>query len=202
MEPESSLPYSQAPATCPWCMMPPLETFPPGDPSGGVFYIRIVLSPEEASRPRIFRNRIVSRGGVVSTSPNPQTGGPPIVGCPRLLSQFIRSYPSYRRPFLHPQPGDAPCRGDRDPQTQNKGRLCWKIAMLFYFCHLKKLVRPETFGPYYVLHIFQPKTLETYLDPLGGEDSSHFTVYDLYIYSFNNTSEEISPSYLLYFQVD
>jgi hypothetical protein len=31
-----------------------------------------------------------------------------------------------------------------------KGRLCWKIAKLFYFCHLKKLVRPETFGPYYV----------------------------------------------------
>ena len=28
---------------------------------------------------------------------------------------------------------------------------CWKIAKLFYFCHLKKLVRPETFGPYYVL---------------------------------------------------
>ena len=32
----------------------------------------------------------------------------------------------------------------------NKGRLCWKIAKLFYFCHLKELVRPETFGPYYV----------------------------------------------------
>ena len=27
----------------------------------------------------------------------------------------------------------------------NKGRLCWKIAKLFYFCHLKKLVRPENF---------------------------------------------------------
>ena len=25
-----------------------------------------------------------------------------------------------------------------------------KIAKLFYFCHLEKLVRPETFGPYYV----------------------------------------------------
>ena len=55
MEPESSLPYSQAPATCPypeqtWCMMPPLEIPPPGDPIGGVFYLRIVLSPEEASR--------------------------------------------------------------------------------------------------------------------------------------------------------
>ena len=32
-----------------------------------------------------------------------------------------------------------------------KGGLCWKIAKLFYFCHLKKLVRPETFGPYYVV---------------------------------------------------
>ena len=32
----------------------------------------------------------------------------------------------------------------------NKGRLCWKIAKLFYFCHLKKLLRPETFGPYCV----------------------------------------------------
>ena len=32
----------------------------------------------------------------------------------------------------------------------NKERLCWKIAKLFYFCHLKKSVRPETFGPYYV----------------------------------------------------
>ena len=32
----------------------------------------------------------------------------------------------------------------------NKGRLCWKITKLLYFCHLKKLVRPETFGPYYV----------------------------------------------------
>jgi hypothetical protein len=29
----------------------------------------------------------------------------------------------------------------------NKGRLYWKIAKLFYFCHLKKLVRPEIFGP-------------------------------------------------------
>ena len=25
-----------------------------------------------------------------------------------------------------------------------------KNSKLFYFCHLKKLVRPETFGPYYV----------------------------------------------------
>ena len=47
--------------------------------------------------------------------PNPQAGGPFIVGCPRLLIQYIRSYPPYWRPFLHPQPKDASCRGDRDP---------------------------------------------------------------------------------------
>jgi len=57
----------------------------------------------------------VLQGGVVSTSPNPQAGGPPLVCCPRLLIQFIRSYPPYQRPFLYPQPEDAPCCGDRDP---------------------------------------------------------------------------------------
>ena len=87
MEPENSLPYSQAPATCPY--------------------------PEPT-----FLTIFFSRGGVASASSNPQAGVPPIAGYPRLLIQFIRSYPPYRRPFLHPQPEDAPCRGDRDPQTR------------------------------------------------------------------------------------
>ena len=64
-----------------------------------------------------FLTGVFSRGGVVSTSPNPQAGGPPLVGCPRLLIRFIHSYPPYWRPFLHPQPEDAPCRGDRDPHS-------------------------------------------------------------------------------------
>ena len=34
----------------PCCLILPLETPPPGDPSGGVVYLRIVLSPEEAFR--------------------------------------------------------------------------------------------------------------------------------------------------------
>ena len=62
-------------------------------------YLLIVLSPEEASCLQIFLNMNVLQGRVVSTSPNPQAGGPPLVGCP----------------FLYPQPEDAPCRGDRDP---------------------------------------------------------------------------------------
>jgi len=54
--------------------------------------------------------------------PSPQAGGPPIVCCLLLLIQYIRSYPPYWRPFVHPQPEDAPCRGDRaqfSRQVQN-----------------------------------------------------------------------------------
>ena len=39
----------------------------------------------------------------------PQAGGPPPVGYPRLLIQYISGYPPRRRPLLHPQPEDAPC---------------------------------------------------------------------------------------------
>ena len=39
--------------------------------------------------------------------------GPPLVDCALLLIHYIRSYLPYLRPFLHPQPEDAPCRADR-----------------------------------------------------------------------------------------
>ena len=55
------------------------------------------------------------RWRVVSTSPNPQAGGPHLFCCPRLLIQYISSCPPYWRPFFHPQPEDAPCCGDRNP---------------------------------------------------------------------------------------
>ena len=60
--------------------------------------------------------------GAVSTTPNSQAGGPPLVGCPRLPIQYIRSYSPYWRPFLHPQPEDAQCRGDRNPLTTRASR--------------------------------------------------------------------------------
>ena len=53
------------------------------------------------------------RFGDVSTSPNPQAGEPPLVGCLRLPIQHIRGYPPYWRPFLHPHPEDGPCSGAR-----------------------------------------------------------------------------------------
>ena len=80
----------------------------------------------------MFLNNVFLQGGVVSTSPNPQAGGPPLVGCPRLLIQFIRSYPPYRRPFLYPQPEDVPCCGDRDPLTQNIKIISYKTLSQSY----------------------------------------------------------------------
>jgi hypothetical protein len=72
--------------------------------------------------------------GVVSTSPNPQAGGPPLVGCPQLLIQFTHSYPPYRRPFLHPQPEDAPCRGDRDPHPWSYYSLLFSGTLFLQLC--------------------------------------------------------------------
>jgi hypothetical protein len=44
----------------------------------------------------VIRNKYwVLRGWVVSPPPNSQAGGPPTAGCPQLLIQYIRSYPSY-----------------------------------------------------------------------------------------------------------
>ena len=51
----------------------------------------------------MFRNKANFYGEkLLPPLPNPQAGGPPLVGCLRLLTQYIRSYPPYWRPFLHP----------------------------------------------------------------------------------------------------
>jgi hypothetical protein len=60
----------------------------------------------------IFRYMIhFLRWGVVSTSPNPQAGGT-VRDC---LFKIFAATLHICRPFLHPQPEDAPCHGDRDP---------------------------------------------------------------------------------------
>jgi len=59
-----------------------LETLPLEDPSVGLVYLRIVLSPEEASCLQVFLNMNVLQGGVVSTSPYP----------PNLFYQFLFLY--------------------------------------------------------------------------------------------------------------
>jgi hypothetical protein len=63
-----------------------------------------------------FVTSLFLRWEIVSPTPKPQAGGPPFVGCPRLLIQYIHSYPPKTGgSLLHPQPEDAPCRGDKGP---------------------------------------------------------------------------------------
>jgi hypothetical protein len=91
-ETECSLPQSQVLATCPY--------------------------PELCVN--ILKQDTFLRWGFASSSPNPQAGGPPLVSCLRLLIKYIRSYPPNWRPFLHPQPENAPFHGDRDPLSRDR----------------------------------------------------------------------------------
>ena len=69
--------------------------------------------------------------GVFNASPKPQAGGPPLFRCPRLLIQYICSYSPYWRWFLHPQPEDVPCLGDRNTLIMEVTDIRW-IKYLWY----------------------------------------------------------------------
>jgi hypothetical protein len=114
MKPEGSIPNSQELSTCSY----PSQTNP------------VYITPSHLSRSlgRLSKESVQVRGSlevfvtglflrlrVVSPTHNPQAGGPPLVFCPWLLFQYIRSTLHSWRPFLYPQPEDAPCCGDRDP---------------------------------------------------------------------------------------
>ena len=53
----------------------PLETLPPRDSSGGVVYLRIVLSPEQASHMWVFFNKVFYREGLLAPRPTPKLEG-------------------------------------------------------------------------------------------------------------------------------
>jgi len=78
MEPECSLPHSQVPASSPY-------------PELGRTKVSVQVRGFQCEQDTFLS------WGIVSTSPNPQPGGPRYVGCPLLLIQYIRSYPPYWR---------------------------------------------------------------------------------------------------------
>jgi hypothetical protein len=57
---------------------------------------------------------------VVSHTPNPQAGGPPLSAIRDCLFDIFAATIHTIGRFLHPQPEDAPCRGD-------KTHLIWKL---------------------------------------------------------------------------
>ena len=52
-----------------------------------------------------------------------QAAGTPLVGYPRLLIQYNLVTLHIWRPFLHPQPEDAPCCGYKDPSSIKCGEF-------------------------------------------------------------------------------
>jgi len=62
------------------------------------FSVSVFIYYTEAYSLTLSRHNTVLRWGVDSTSPNPQAGGPPPVGCPRLLIQYILIYLPYCGP--------------------------------------------------------------------------------------------------------
>jgi hypothetical protein len=90
MEPEGSLPHSQEPA-------------------------EVVLEALNY-KPRlciVFRNMVISYGEeLLAPRPTPKLEDHPLSA---VRDCIFAATLHIRRPFLHPQPEDAPCRGDRDP---------------------------------------------------------------------------------------
>jgi hypothetical protein len=172
MELESSSPYPQVPAICPYpepthlaicpyffyvCVILILDTLPPPPQKSkwGSSLLPDCFVSRGSISTWVVLNICFLRSGVISTSPNPQAGGPPLDGCPRLLIQFIHSYPPHRRPFLHPQPEDAPCRGDREPHS-------W--VYMYYICIIVKgaSVPQKTLNPYKMRCVTLHKTSNVY----------------------------------------
>ena len=59
------------------------------------------------------------RRRVVNPSTNPESGGPPLIGCPRLLNEYVRSYSPYlggRLPYA--QSEVSPCCVRQGPTWQ------------------------------------------------------------------------------------
>jgi len=84
------------------------------------------ISPGQRLSVRTFCNVILFYGEeLLAPRPTLQAGGSPLVGCPRLLIQYICNYPPDWRLFFHPQVKDAPCRGDRDPLSWTQGYTLW-----------------------------------------------------------------------------
>jgi hypothetical protein len=64
----------------------------------------------------IFRNKIrFNREQLLTPCPTPKLEDHPLSAVRDCLLNTFAATPPYRKPFLHPQPKDASCRGDRYP---------------------------------------------------------------------------------------
>jgi hypothetical protein len=149
MEPEGSLRHLQVPASCP---SPKPDQSSPCSPS---HFLKNCLIPGTKSHVpfQLLRSYRSIRPGLWHVymfrdyasffwhlAQDPSWSTTP---CRLSATAYphIHSYPPYWRPFLHPHPEDAPCRGDRDPYIM--GLL--NARSLFYVtsivCHFLLILR-------------------------------------------------------------
>jgi len=105
----------------------PLETLPPGNPSRGVVYLRIVLSPEESSRLRVFLNISFYREGLLAPRPNPKLEDHPssaVRDC--LFNLFVATLLIGGRSSIH---------NLRTRHTVVTGSHTFKVYI--YYCHYR-----------------------------------------------------------------
>jgi hypothetical protein len=64
----------------------------------------------------MFRNMVIFYGEkLLAPRPTPKLEDHPLSAVRDCLFNVFAATLHIRRQFLHPQPEDAPCRGDRDP---------------------------------------------------------------------------------------
>jgi hypothetical protein len=67
----------------------------------------------------MFRNMVIFYGEeLLAPRPTPKLEDHPLSAVRDRLFNVFAATLHIRRPFLHPQPEDAPCRGDRDPESK------------------------------------------------------------------------------------
>jgi hypothetical protein len=105
MEPEGSLPHSQEPATCPHPKnQSRSEALCCVSYHGNFFYGEELLAPR----------------------PIPNLEAHPLSTVRDCLFSVFAATLHIRRPFRHPQPEDAPCRGDRGPLIMDAETCTWQ----------------------------------------------------------------------------
>jgi hypothetical protein len=126
MEPGSSLPHSQRPATCPY-------------PEPAEFPFRSWCRTKESVPVRGFVGCFVTSyffyGELLAPRPTPKLEDHPLSAVRVCLFHIFAATLHNWRPFVHPQPEDAPCRGDRDPLNKGKCQHAYKntLSQRFHF---------------------------------------------------------------------
>jgi len=75
-------------------------------------------------------NMFPLRTVIVSSSSKPPSGGPPLTGCPWLYSVYSQLLSISGGRSLHPEPEDAPCRGDRESHLYSTRIILHSISFL------------------------------------------------------------------------